>query len=180
MPQHCGGISKCPIGNGNCNYLAYECRGDGDDGGNSAWLKLAEQSISTMIDSAMHDSALYSIKFYLTASQENSLVIRAYDAWQNVQINTTTIPLYFELIPTLISKYNLLTAKYNNSNEIIVDANVKELIQQVINHHRGYGDSNFQSHLDYLQSKVGQYQGQTVNQVNAALYPGSEDDPLIQ
>lgn len=178
ITPHCGNSHNCPIGEGSCNVLDFRCNGNG--GGGSSWLTISEESNDTSVEAAMHDPMLYGIKFYLADSSESSLVIRAYDAWQHVQINASTIPLYFELIPALIGKYDLLNSRYSNGDSIVVDSSVKTLVQQVINHHRGYGDSNFQSHLDYLESKVNQYQQQTVEQVSTAMYPGVEDDPLTQ
>lgn len=177
VPQYCGNTSHCPMGNDPCNLVNISCNGGGGSGG---WLRISDESEATSIDSTMHSPILYSIKFYLEGSMESSLVIRAYDAWEHVQVNTTTIPMYFELVPILFKKFDSLNAKYSNGSDIVVDFKVKELMQQVINHHRGYGNSNFQSHLDYLQSKVNQYQYQSVNQVSSSLYPGSGDDPLLQ
>ncbi|MFT4924676.1 MAG: hypothetical protein ACI8WB_000759 [Phenylobacterium sp.] len=175
--SRCGNLHFCPKGDSNCNTVKVECN-DGNGGGGGGWYTISTQSASTIINSFIQDSALYSIKNYMANSSESNLVIRAYDAWDHVQVNATTIPLYYELLPALIGKYDLLSA--NISSGIVVDSTVKSLLQQVINYHRSTGDSNFESHLDYLQNKIDQYQMKSVYQVNASMYPGTNDDPLIQ
>jgi hypothetical protein len=173
--RNCGNTPACPRGEVACNVFKNVCKGDSGGGG---WIRVATESIDTIIDSLIHDSMLYDIKSYLSDSSESSLVIRAYDAWDHVKVDTTSIPLYYKLLPALMNKHDLMST--NVSSAVVVVATVDDLMQQIISYHRGTGDSTFQSHLDYVQSKVNQYQMMTVAEVNSTMYPTTMTDPFIE
>lgn len=166
VAENCGDWGGCPQGTTACNIMTNTCKGaPGGDG----WSGIILGAIGTIIEIPIINPKLYNVKDYLVDSTESSSVTRAYDAWDWIIIDTQTIPMYFDLIPELITRWEELDGNVNGS--IVVDSNVKNLVEQVIDYHRDLNDVDFQEHLDYLSSKVTEYQYQTVQQVNTNIYP---------